>query len=284
MSIQTAKDEAYRLKLLAAKDCQGHLISFIGDDLLKYTIVCPAAGGGDMTRGMDLKIYTIFLFDLHLCPTNKTVVQCCYKVLDVNSLGDRILIFENPPFGQYHGVLFFNTMAAHSNVEIIANVFPHRFVGLQKSAKGTTCLNEYFHLVSYVLLPADSFETELTSGATAGIQCSFQIWKRMLVKRPTTTVCVRVGKHYVRRDHTILNLKHTLSPHAKRNKGTSKRSVLTRSVPNCASMPISIDPTKDTPLIRAVILKAFANSWRHKHTPYNYHPGILQIELDKLLK
>ena len=276
------KADAYYTREKTAKASQICLMQYFGNRLKDFTIVGPTAGKGAMTNGMDRNVFDIHLFDLH---PHEYVKQCSYLDLEVNALGERIIIFENPPFGQFHAVRFFNTMAEFAHVEYIAIVFPYRFVGDQKSSDGKMCLDENFHLVSNVLLARDSFKSELTWGSQATIQCSFQIWKRMSTKRILPQVIVRVGKHNIRRNHRMWYLKYTLNPHRRRTKKNRRKNILTRSRPNSgARMPIGIDPSKDTPAIRAVILAAFSNSYLYSHTTYNYHPGILQVELNKLLK
>ncbi|MEL0212207.1 MAG: hypothetical protein VW891_16780, partial [Novosphingobium sp.] len=97
-----------------------------------YTLVCPCAGQGVLSRGFAPKA---LLFDKHPKP-EYGVKQSDYMNLNVGALGDKIMILENPPFDKDHAVKFFNRMASFRQVGYIFVICPDRFRADQLSWDG----------------------------------------------------------------------------------------------------------------------------------------------------
>jgi hypothetical protein len=165
-------------------------MSIVGFRMEKHAFVCPTAGDGALSRGF---LDQALLFDKNPVP-NAGVMKSDYRTLDVASLGERVVVFENPPFDQHNAVLFFNTMVAFENVEILAIVFPDRFRSDQVSWNGKSILNPFFHCVDHMPLPFGSFE--IAGSFSAKIQCSFQIWERRASRREPVDIGIDVGKFH----------------------------------------------------------------------------------------
>ena len=105
------KDEAFYTKPSTVSIVQAYFDNWMTDKGLcrdRWAFVGPTAGDGALTRGF---IDDALLFDR--VPNSKfNVRKCEYDQLDIGSLGDNVIILENPPFGQHHAVKFFNYISS----------------------------------------------------------------------------------------------------------------------------------------------------------------------------
>ena len=260
-------DEAYYTKSSTVSLVQNCLNQWMQDnDILRdsWIFVGPTAGEGVLTRGF---IEDALLFDRNPCP-QFGVKKSEYDQLDVGSLGENIIILENPPFGQHHAVKFFNYMTGFSQVKYMALIFPDRYRGDQTSANGMSVLNEYFHCVAYTPIPFGSFEE--AGGSKVQIQCSFQIWKRMSTKRMKHDVGVDVGQYQVNGEN-IYWVKR-FNP----NKYHGKCKCVTRSKPRGRfknSIPVRIRKRVYSP--EDLILDVVKKIWDEypQHSRQSLHAG-----------
>ena len=231
-----------------------------------WTFVGPTAGRGVLTR---CYLDGALLFDRHAC-VQCGVRQSEYEELDVGSLGDNIIVFENPPFGQHSAVKFFNCMARFPQVKYMALVFPDRFRGDQTSANGKSALDEYFHCTSHLPLPFGSFED--AGGVTVQIQCSFQIWERSDKKRFHPDVGFDVGG----RDCTGNNVYWVKRFNPNKYKG--RAHCVTTSKPHARHLPIPIRVRRRVRHPKDVILRVLQNIWKDypHHSRLSFHAGNLQ--------
>ena len=122
------RDEAFYTKPSAVSIVRAYFTKWMADKGLcrdRWTFVGPTAGDGALTRGF---IDDALLFDR--VPRPKfNVRKCEYDQLDIGSLGDNVIILENPPFGQHNAVKFFNYMTGFSQVKYMAKIFPDRYRG-----------------------------------------------------------------------------------------------------------------------------------------------------------
>lgn len=261
------KDEAFHTSSNTVQFVRSFLLTWMGDRKIRkddWTFVSPTAGKGALTRGF---LDKALLFDRHPC-AEMGIEQKEYEELKVGELGDNIIVFENPPFGQHNAVKFFNCMANYQQVKYMTLIFPDRYRGDQTSANGKSVLNEYFHCTSYLPLPFGSFDD--ASGSSVQIQCSFQIWERKEYKRIHIETGFKVGKYHVTTGN-IFWVKR-FNP----NTYTKKRKCVTPSKPTgIFKNAIPVQVCRITRSSEKKILEVVKKTWEEypDHSVLSFHAG-----------
>ena len=242
------------------------------------TFVCPCAGQGVLSRGFAPKA---LLFDKHPKPEHG-VKQSDYMDLDIGALGDKIMILENPPFGQGNVVKFFNRMASFRQVGHIFVISPDRFRADQLSWNGRDELNPYFHCVAFMPLPYRAFEN--ASGSIPQIQTSFQIWVRKETPRAGYTG-VKVGKLRVSAADADWWVKREKPETASRRSVELVTEYKFYRNGKSTGIPVKFPPGIDRAEGKKILLAAIEKMWAEypQHSKLSLHPGNLKLHLDELL-
>ncbi|MBE5925630.1 MAG: hypothetical protein E7270_01370 [Lachnospiraceae bacterium] len=140
-------------------------------DVAKYDMIIePSAGNGAFSS----KIKNCKSYDI--VPAADNIIKANWFELDKSNFSSNSLVIGNPPFGEQNSlsVNFFNEAATFCKT--IAFILPKSF----KKVSVQNRLNLYFHLITEVDLPENSF---LLNNENYSVPCVFQIWERDNIPR-----------------------------------------------------------------------------------------------------
>ena len=137
-------------------------------------IIEPSAGSGSFfTPIFNEEKYNIFGYDIE--PENKDIIKGDFLEVELPNVTD-IHFIGNPPFGRQSSIAkkFIKKCAKHG--ESISFILPKSF---KKDSFQKTFPLE-FHLIYEEDVPENSF---IIYGKDYNVECVFQVWKRMEIKR-----------------------------------------------------------------------------------------------------